>query len=244
MPDLRHLFHRLMPILPVVLSVPTHAVAQPLFTPGAGLVSPPGFVGPGPNRGGDCGPGVGWRYFNVPSSPTTEFYDPRVGMWNWGWSGFPPAHAKFGIWRMNRYGPAVPVYTPIPPLGGCDAHKCYMTPPKVGFGLTGFGYLSASPRLATPSVSVHPESALPGPTAAGCARLEMRLPNSSAEVWVNETKTAATGAERSFESPELAAGKEYRYQVVARWTADGGPKEDRRTVVVRAGHTELVDFTK
>lgn len=242
MPDVRHLFHRLMPVLPVALLVASHAPAQRLFTPGAGLTSFPGFVGPGPNGKRECGPGVGWGYYGVTGGPTTAFVDQRVGVWNWGWGGRPD-HAA-GTWarHLGRYGQPVPNYVPLPAVGGSDAREHFMTPPAFGYGLTSLGYRSASPRLATPSVSVHPTTALPAPTTAGCARLEVRLPHPAAEVWVNDAKTTSTGAERSFESPELAAGKEYRYAVTARWTAAGEPKAASREVLVQAGSTVLVDF--
>lgn len=246
MPDVHYLFHRITPALPVALMLcATGVSAQPLFTPGAGLVSPPGLVGPGPNCRRDPGPGVGWSYYGVNEGPTTQFTDMRVGIWNWGWGGFPARGGSFWTNGLSLYGPPIPTYAPIPgSFGGSDAHRFYMNPPTLGFGLNALGYRSAFPRLATPSVSVHPSVALPAPTSPQCARLEVRLPCADAEVWVNHAKTNTTGAARSFESPELTDGREYGYEVIARWVENGQPKAESRSVNVTAGQTRLVDFNQ
>lgn len=245
MPDLSPLFHRIMPALPIALMFATTALAQPIGTLGAGLRSPPGFIGPGPSFGRSYGPGVGWSYYGVNSGPTTQFNDLRVGVWNWGWGGYPARAGNFWTNGLSLYGPPVPTYAPIPgSFGGSDAHRFYMNPPILGYGLNAFGYRSPSPRLSTPSVSVYAPAALPAPTSARCARLEVRLPCSDAEVWVNRSKTTASGLERSFESPELADGKEYGYELVARWTENGQPKAESRKVNVTAGTTHLVDFNQ
>jgi uncharacterized protein (TIGR03000 family) len=245
MPERKPLFTRLTPVLPVALTLAMNAHAQPLFTPDAGLASWPGFVGPGPNWGRGCGPGVGWSYYGVRESPTTAFTDMRRGVWNWGWAGN-PSHAP-DMWEkhLSRYGSAVPNYVPTAAMAACDARKHFIHPPTFGYGLNVFGYRSAVVRLAAPSVSVRPATApLLAPTSACCARLEVRLPSPDAEVWVNKAKMTATGTVRSFESPELAEGKPFGYELVARWSANGEPKEEARSLVVTAGSTTLVDFGK
>ncbi|MEO2092376.1 MAG: TIGR03000 domain-containing protein, partial [Gemmataceae bacterium] len=119
----------------------------------------------------------------------------------------------------------------------------YITPPTRTYGLNVFSYRSAVARLCTPSVSVWPAVAL-SPTSAGCARLEVRLPHQNAEVYVNRQPTAATGTERVFESPPLEAGREFGYEVVAKWVENGEPKAATRTITVTAGNTQVVDFSK
>jgi uncharacterized protein (TIGR03000 family) len=212
-------------------------MSQPIGPRGAPLVSAPGFVGPGPAR--KCaGVETGWSYYGLPSGPTTTIADSRVGVWNWGWAGSPAT--LVGGWKASRYGPVVPSYTPIPALGGSDARSVFMDPPRFGYGLSALGYRSASPRLATPSVSVQPPPALP---SASCCRVDVRMPQADAELWVNRTKTNSGGVERTFETPELGDGKEYRYELVAKWTRNGEVVSDTRGVVVAGGRSVVVDFT-
>jgi uncharacterized protein (TIGR03000 family) len=65
-----------------------------------------------------------------------------------------------------------------------------------------------------------------------------------AEVWFDGTKTRQTGAVREFESPELMRGREYTYEVRARWTQDGKEVSRTRSIEVAAGARKTVDFTK
>jgi uncharacterized protein (TIGR03000 family) len=223
--------------LPLVLLIAAPAVAQKITPFAGGLVSAPSFVGPAPNWHHDCGPGVGWSYYGVQNGPTTTFSDLRAGRFTWGWAGV----LTFGGLPHRWYGGPVPNYTPVPAMGGCDRHRRYMTPPARGYGLNVFSYRSAVARLCTPSVSVWPAAA--SSASGGCARLEVRVPHPTAEVWVNRQPTAATGTERAFETPELAAGKEFGYEVVARWEENGEKRAVTRMVTVTAGNTQLVDFT-
>ena len=245
--DVRHLFHRITPALPIAILLSSAVHAQPIgLSPGTPLVGRSTFSGPGPNLRRDCGPGVGWSYYGVRGGPSTAFTDWRVGVWNWGWGGFPAANGSFWTNGLSLYGPPVPTYAPVPgSFGGTDAHRVYMNPPIFGYGLTAWGYRSAYARLATPSVSVHPPAtALPAPTSAGCARVEVRLAHPDAELWVNHAKTTATGVERSFETPELSEGKRHSYELIARWTVNGEPKAESRTVQVERGKTVLVSFAE
>jgi len=213
-------------------------MSQPIGPRGAPLVSLSGYVGPGPAR--KCvGVETGWSYYGLPTGPTTAVTDSRVGVWNWGWRGEP--NTGVGRWVSSRYGPVVASYTPVPALGGSDARSVFMDPPRIGYGLCALGYRSASPRLATPSVSVHPATALS--SGSNCCRVDVRLPHPDAELWVNQTKTQSGGANRTFETPELADGKEFRYELVALWHQNGEPMSATRGVVVAGGKSVVVDFT-
>jgi len=143
-------------ILPVVLVLLTDVrpiMAQPIGPRAAPIVSPTGFFGPGPS----CKASVntGWSYHGLSNGPTSTLTDYRVGVWNWSWAGY-PTHDRVATKVLSLYGPPVPSYTPVPSVFGSDARKQYMVPPVFGYGLNGFGYRSASPRLKTPSVSVRP----------------------------------------------------------------------------------------
>jgi uncharacterized protein (TIGR03000 family) len=228
------------------------AAAQPrlpIFR--GGVVSRPGYFGPGPNLGRTPGPGVGWSYYGLPDGPTTAFTGVGVGFWP-GF-GIPAANGSFWTNGLSLYGPPIPTYAPVPGVfGGSDAHRHYMNPPLLGVGTHAFGYLSPSPRLRTPSVSVYSQAArgtatvqaLPAPSATNLCRLEVHVPHTEAEVWINKSKTTTTGLERSFESPELAEGKTYEYEVIARWHDGTEKRAVAKTVSVTAGKTVLVSFTE
>jgi uncharacterized protein (TIGR03000 family) len=64
--------------------------------------------------------------------------------------------------------------------------------------------------------------------------LNLRVP-ASAEVWLEGSKTAQGGSFRSFISPALEPGRDYSYEIRARWMQDGRAIEQTRTVTIRAG---------
>lgn len=144
----------LLPVTLVLLSTTRPIMAQPIGPRGAPLVSAPGYVGPGPSH--KAGVKTGWTYYGLPNGPSTALTDYRVGVWNWGWSGYPSVGERAITKGLSLYGPPVPSYTPVPSVFGTDARKHFMDPPVFGYGLNGLGYRSASPRLKTPSVSVRP----------------------------------------------------------------------------------------
>jgi uncharacterized protein (TIGR03000 family) len=80
------------------------------------------------------------------------------------------------------------------------------------------------------------------PAAEEVARIRVIVPD-DAQVFFDGTLTTQTGAQREFVSPPLVPGSRYTYSLRARWTADGRPVEQTRTVPVRAGAKVLVDFT-
>jgi uncharacterized protein (TIGR03000 family) len=75
------------------------------------------------------------------------------------------------------------------------------------------------------------------------AHVTVRAP-ADAEIWFGATKTRQTGAVREFESPELMSGREYTYEVRARWTQDGKEVSRTQSIEVSAGARKTVDFTK
>jgi uncharacterized protein (TIGR03000 family) len=80
-------------------------------------------------------------------------------------------------------------------------------------------------------------------TERDAARLNVRLPDANAEVWVEGQRTQQRGTTREYISPPLNPDKNYIYEVRARWTENGQEKERTKTVSVRANGTATVDFT-
>jgi uncharacterized protein (TIGR03000 family) len=74
------------------------------------------------------------------------------------------------------------------------------------------------------------------------AHIEVRLPMPDGQVWFEGVPTQQFGIWRNFTSPPLAPGSKYTYQIRARWTEDGLPREQTRNVEVRAGQDKIVDF--
>jgi len=64
-----------------------------------------------------------------------------------------------------------------------------------------------------------------------------------AEVWFNGVKTNQTGAVRQFQSPPLEPGSTYTYQVRARWTQNGEPRDQTRDLRVAPNGRAFLDFT-
>jgi hemoglobin len=65
-----------------------------------------------------------------------------------------------------------------------------------------------------------------------------------AEVWFDGKTTVSRGPVRLYESPPLNTEMHYRYEVRARWTANGMATDQTRTVSFKGGSPAAVDFTK
>jgi uncharacterized protein (TIGR03000 family) len=71
--------------------------------------------------------------------------------------------------------------------------------------------------------------------------ITLRVPG-SAEVWFDGSKTSQTGRLRSFVSPPLQPGRNYSYEIRARWMEAGRPVEETRKINVRAGDRDTLNF--
>jgi uncharacterized protein (TIGR03000 family) len=230
------MFRALVPLaLACVALAPNTARAQPNVFVGVGhypygpRVAPawgyPGLAG---------GPFVGYPYY-----PGFFGFSGRAGS---SWSN-----------GLSLYGPPVPVYGPIPGvLGNDDLVRQWRSTLPVGFqGYGWVGVYAASPRLRPNTVSVRPliesfGSAPPvrgsaAPTG-GCLIVSVKVPQPTAEVFVDGTKTAQTGTDRTFESPPLEAGKKYAYTVTARWIENGRAVERSMQVTGEPGEVVRADF--
>jgi uncharacterized protein (TIGR03000 family) len=77
----------------------------------------------------------------------------------------------------------------------------------------------------------------------GAMYLSVKVPQATAEVFVDGVKTAQTGKDRLFESPSLEAGKEFKYQVTVRWMERGVLYEKKKVATGTSGEVVQVDFT-
>ncbi len=86
--------------------------------------------------------------------------------------------------------------------------------------------------------------ALSSPAAARDAvRLNVRVPDPDAKVWVEGRLTQQRGTFREFISPPVNPNVNYVYDITARWTENGRQVERSRTVRVSPDATTTVDFT-
>ena len=73
------------------------------------------------------------------------------------------------------------------------------------------------------------------------APINVRVP-ANAEVWFDGTRTSQTGSQRSFVSPPIQPGRDYVYEIRARWVQAGRPVEETRRIIVRAGDRDNLNF--
>jgi uncharacterized protein (TIGR03000 family) len=88
-----------------------------------------------------------------------------------------------------------------------------------------------------------PEPAALARVDDGAAHLEVRVPPGAA-LWFDGVRTLQTGGERLFVSPTLAPGRDYTYEIHARWLEDGRTVDRVRTVHVRANTWNEVDMLR
>ncbi|NDC53954.1 MAG: TIGR03000 domain-containing protein [Planctomycetia bacterium] len=96
---------------------------------------------------------------------------------------------------------------------------------------------SGGEAIATPQPAKTDSTAIP----ADAALLVVTLP-AEAQVFVNGTKTSATGSLRRYVSRGLEAGKDYEYVVRMVVDRDGAEHEETRVVSLSAGVRKTVEF--
>ena len=103
--------------------------------------------------------------------------------------------------------------------------------------------------FATPSslLGVDSTSSLPGsgyrPASDNRAHIWLRVP-ADAQVWFDGRATKQTGLLRLYDSPPLAPGKKFVYEVRVRWMKDGKPIEQNRRITVEAKDWLRFDLTQ
>ncbi len=165
----------------------------------------------------------------------------------------PPAHAGVRI----GLGIGLPIGYPYPYYG----YPVYAPPAPIYVQAAppaGAVYLQAAPpaggQVAAPQTAPTTSAPQPVPAALtsqpapsdpddGRVRVEVLVP-AGAEVWFNGNPTTQTGERRDFASAPLTPGRDYQYEIRARWTEGGRAVDQTRTVVVRANARAVVDFDR
>jgi uncharacterized protein (TIGR03000 family) len=140
---------------------------------------------------------------------------------NWGSSGgsSPSSFASYSPSYYSPYQSLVP--QPEGYYGSAGPASYYR-------GSTTGGYYGSSGTEAYYGTSIA-ESLSKRPV-----RVNLRVP-SDAKIWFDGSQTNQTGTTRSFESPPLAVGPEYTYQIRIQWKRDGKDVNQTRQINVHAG---------
>jgi uncharacterized protein (TIGR03000 family) len=104
------------------------------------------------------------------------------------------------------------------------------------------------PEYVDPTITVARSSAIPWngfapatPENPTRAKLTLNVPE-SAEVWINGEKTKLTGAQRVFESPELASGKNHTFDTRVVWSEGDKQVEEQRKLTLQAGESKSLTY--
>jgi uncharacterized protein (TIGR03000 family) len=112
-----------------------------------------------------------------------------------------------------------------------------------------YGYAPDYTTYPAPALS-YPESSYPvippadsSAAADNTVRINVRVPP-DAEVWVEGQATRQAGPVREFASPPITPGRDYTYEIRARWREGDREVTRARDLTVRAGDAVSVDFTR
>jgi len=167
--------------------------------------------------------------------------------WSGGWtfsggSAFPDDYkgandtAPYsGLNGTTAYYPA-PLSFPAPayayyPMAGNPAYAYYPMPANPALPASG---------QTISSVSLYPPAA--SANEGTSAVIHIAVP-AQAEIWFDDWKTTQSGTNRQFVSPPLTSGRDYSYDVMARWTEQGKAVTQNRRITVRAGQVANVSFS-
>jgi len=156
--------------------------------------------------------------------PATSYFYPSYysyGYYPYGWSYAPGYYAAY--YPSYNYG-ALGLY---PSFTGTD----YYSTPVRSYSYAASGDTSGYYSAATPD--------------ANTVKLNVRVPDPDAQVWVEGQLTRQRGTSREYvSSAPINPDRNYVYQVRARFVQDGRTVDETKTVPVRANETRTVDFTR
>lgn len=109
-------------------------------------------------------------------------------------------------------------------------HPWYYYAPRSVYGPVSSGYQAFYPGSAGAPAGVDQ-----------VVHFDIRVP-ANATIWFDGEKTTQTGSLREFVSPPLAPGRQYAYELRARWTEDGREVTQSRRITVRAGERVSITF--
>jgi uncharacterized protein (TIGR03000 family) len=132
--------------------------------------------------------------------------------------------------------------------GGYDPSLEYYSPayyysPNAVTSAPDYGFQTGAPGLSTSSYATPATAVTQSDPSSGPAAVNVRVP-ADAQVWFDDSPTQQTGERRQYQSPPLATGKDYTYDVRARWTDGGRVVDETRHITVQANGVTTIDFTQ
>jgi uncharacterized protein (TIGR03000 family) len=156
------------------------------------------------------------------------------GWWpgSYGWGGYP--YSYYSPYVYYDGGWAAPYDT-----WGYGTYAYTYPAPEYYYGQASQPVISNyySPDTVTSAGS----SSAPVNQSSSAAIINVHVP-ANAQLWFDETPTRRTGTDRQFITPPLEPGRDYSYEVRARWRENGRDVEQNRTVAVHAGDRVTVDL--
>ena len=127
--------------------------------------------------------------------------------------------------------------------GYYPAYGYYPTDPVILSSPYSYPYQSpdGTPTYAPPSQSFYYTPA--STTVDNSATVQIHVP-ANARVWFDNNPTKQSGTMRLFYTPQLDAGKPFKYSVRVQWDDNGNTMEKTKEIEVRAGQQTDVDFLK
>jgi uncharacterized protein (TIGR03000 family) len=154
---------------------------------------------------------------------------------NWNWGSFAAGAVLgsglgYGWGGYGGYGSSYPYY----------GYSSYYYPDS------SYSYPSnyySTPAYSAPDYGYATTTAPSAPMNNNMAILNIHVP-ASARIFFDSTEMtqAQSGEMRQFQTPPLARGSDYQYQLRAQWTVNGQLVDRVRTVTVHAGDVVNVDF--
>jgi uncharacterized protein (TIGR03000 family) len=227
-----------MPVRPVNIShpFPPSRPALPVFyAPGRAIFTPP-FISP-----------AAWGYPAGSRHPSVNlgFHD------NFHWNH--RLSFMYGFrYPFSGYASSFPsssyLSSSYPSSSYPSSPSSYYSSSSYNYSYPSGDYTSPNYNASVPSAPTYGTSSTSayGPTTPASlpANIAVRVPEPTAEVWFEGSKTSQTGVLRTFASPPLPLGNSYTYQVRARWTENGQVIDQTRPVQVVANQQTTVDFTR
>jgi uncharacterized protein (TIGR03000 family) len=175
------------------------------------------------------------------------------GFHHGGFWWYPRYYGSYGAWPYYGYHPYygyssnyypysydVPSYNWSGPAYDSTYYGLYgQEAPSYPYGYTSVAPSAASGQLYYPPATVASDTAPAQPD--NTAHVTVTMP-ADAEIWFQGTKTTSTGTVREYQSPPLAPGTRYTYELRARWRQNGHEVTQTQQVEVTAGIRVNVHF--
>jgi uncharacterized protein (TIGR03000 family) len=152
-------------------------------------------------------------------------------------------NGQYNGYPNGQYGPPQANNVPQRRFAPANSNYLYGTDGSVSFYATPPGDAAPTDPAPSDAPGYNPaDLGNPPPVPVPIARVLVHLP-AEAHLWFEGKETQQVGADRTFKSTPLEAGRPYLYDVKARWWQDGRSVVKTRTITVWAGQTTNLDLT-